>query len=221
MDYYISHFGDDSNSGISHKQPWYSVEKVNAIPLQPGDSVRFHANHTFKGNLTLSATGISKIDEPITLSSYGDGRATIDAGIGHGFFAKNIGNVRITGLNFVGIGSERNTSSGIYFVNSLSEHKKLKYICIDEVDVSGFKYAGICIAAQPIGGGWCGFSDVKITHATVHDNGDAGINCYGVWNPEEEGYSHANFYIGNCRVYRNFGISGKGSHSGTVLCFHR
>lgn len=217
MDYYISPFGNDSNSGISQKQPWQSIDQVNATRLQPGDSVWFHANQTFKGNLTLSEAGISVSDEPITFGSYGEGRATIDAGVGHGFLAKNRGSVRIVNLNFVGAGPEENKSSGIWFVNSLSEQKKLTHICIEKVNVSGFKYAGIGIAAQPIDKGWSGFSNVKITHANVHDNGDVGISSIGAWNPEEAGYSHTDIYVGHCRVYRNFGIPGKGSHSGSGI----
>ena len=217
MDYYISLFGDDSNSGATQKQPWQSIDWVNATQLLPGDSVWFQANQTFKGNLTLSGVDTDAVDKPITFGSYGDGRATIDAGTGAGFFAKNRGGVQIVDLNFVGAGTEQNNSSGIWLVNSLSAHKKLTHICIDRVEVSGFKHAGICIAAQPIDGGWCGFSDVKITHANVHDNGDVGISSIGAWNPEKEGYSHTDIYVGNCRVYRNVGIPGKGSHTGNGI----
>ncbi|MCE2401512.1 right-handed parallel beta-helix repeat-containing protein [Candidatus Poribacteria bacterium] len=215
MDYYISPFGDDSNAGISTKQPWQSIERVNVTRLQWGDSVWFHANQTFKGNLTLSESDVHTLDKPITFGSYGDGKATINAGTGAGLFAKNRGGVEIINLNFVG--AAQNTSSGIWFANTLPEHKKLKHIRIERVDVSGFKHAGIRIAAQPIDGGWCGFSDVKITHTNVHDNGDAGISSIGAWNPEETEYSHTNIYVGKCRAYRNLGIPGKGSHSGNGI----
>ena len=217
MDYYVNLFGDDSNSGISTKQPWQSIDRVNASRLQPRDSVWFHANQTFKGNISLSDAETDASDEPITFGSYGNGSATIDAGTGAGFFAKNQGCVQIINLNFVGTGIERNNSSGIWFVNTLPEHKKLRYIRIDSVDVSGFKHAGICIAAEPIDESWCGFSNVQITHTNVHDNGDAGISCIGTWNPKEEGYSHTEIYVSNCRVYRNVGIPGKGSHSGNGI----
>ncbi len=217
MDYYISAFGNDSNSGISQKQPWQSIDRVKATQLLPGDSVWFHANQIFKGNLTLSESDVPTLDKPITFGSYGESKATIDAGTGAGFIAKNRGGVQIVDLNFVGAGADKNNSSGLWFVNTLPEHKKLKHIRIDKVDVSGFKHAGICIAAQPIDKGWRGFSDVKITYANVHDNGDAGINCFGAWNPEEGGYAHADIYIGNCCVYKNVGISGKGSHSGNGI----
>ena len=215
MDYYISLFGDDSNSGATQKQPWQSIDWVNATQLLPGDSVWFQANQTFKGNLTLSGVDTDAVDKPITFGSYGDGRATIDAGTGAGFFAKNRGGVQIVDLNFVG--TEQNNSSGIWLVNTLPEHEKLAHIRIDRVEVSGFKQAGIGITAQPIDGGWSGFSDVKITHANVHDNGDVGISSIGAWNPEKEGYSHTDIYVGNCRVYRNVGIPGKGSHTGNGI----
>lgn len=215
MDYYISPFGNDSNAGISQKHPWQSINKVNATQLLPGDSVRFQADQTFRGNLKLSGRCIS--DEPITFSSYGDGRATIDAEIGFGFFAQNIGGVRIVDLNFTGVGSDQNTSSGIWFVNTLPEHKKLKHIHIENVNIGGFGKAGIIVSSQSTDGGWCGFKDVKITHAEVHENGDAGIEIMGNWNFEETGYSHSDIYVGKCRIFRNFGIPGKGSHSGNGI----
>lgn len=217
MDYYISPFGSDSNSGISHKYPWQSIDRVNAKQLLPGDSVWFQANQTFKGNLNLSFADTDIPYKNITFSSYGDGRATIDAGIGAGFYAENIGGMRIVDLNFVGAGTNQNTSSGISYVNKLPKHKKLKHIHIENVDVSGFKHAGISIEAQPIDGGWSGFSQVKISQANVHDNGDVGINFIGNWNPKETAYSHSDIYVQNCYVYRNLGIPGKGSHSGNGI----
>lgn len=215
MDYYISLFGNDSNTGVSKQQPWQTVDRVNSAVLNAGDSVWFHSYQTFKGNLTL--TGIDGSNKPITFRSYGEGRATIDAGTGTGLFAKNTCGICIIDLNFVGAGTERSNGSGIWFINTLPVHKKLKNVHIDKVNVSGFKHAGISIAAQPIDSGWCGFNNVKITHANVFDNGDAGISCNGVWKPEAEGYSHHNVYIGYCRVYRNEGIAGKGAHSGNGI----
>lgn len=217
MDYYISPIGNDSNSGVDRKQPWCSIDKLNATQLFPGDSVWFQANQTFKGNLTLSETDNFTPGEQITFGSYGDGKATIDAGTGAGFLAKNRCSVRIVDLNFKGAGTEQNNSAGIWFLNTLPEHKKLAHIHIENVEISGFKHAGICIAAQPIDNGWCGFSEVKITNANVHDNADAGINCYGSWNPKETGYSHTNIHISHSRVYKNYGIVDKGNHSGNGI----
>ncbi len=219
MDYYVNLLGDDSNSGLSETQPWRSIERVNATQLFPGDSVRFKANQTFVGNLRLAKVKQRQVDETrvVTIGSYGSGRATIDAGSGAGFIAKNRGGVHLVNLNFVGAGASKNTGSGILFINTLPRDTKLSNIRIHRVDVSGFKHAGINFTAQPIDNSWSGFRNVRITNTTSHDNGDAGINCIGAWNPERNGYAHADFYIGTCSAYRNAGIPDKGSHSGNGI----
>ena len=215
MDYYVSLLGDDSNTGSSEIQPWRSIDRVNAAQLLPGDSIWFQANQTFVGNLSLA--NVKPAPRAVTIGSYGSGRATIDAGTGTGFIAKNTGGVHLVNLNFVGTEASKNTSSGILFINTLPRSAKFENIRIHRVDVSGFKYSGISLVAQPTDGSWSGFRDVKITNTTSHDNGDAGISCIGAWNPEQEGYAHADFYIGNCSVYRNAGIPNKGSHSGNGI----
>lgn len=219
MDYYVSLLGDDSKSGSSEKQPWRSIEQVNATGLLPGDSVWFKANQTFVGNLRLAKVKQRQTDKAcvVTIGSYGVGRATIDAGSGAGFIAKNRGGVHLVNLNFVGAGVSKNIGSGISFINTLPRNTKLSDIRIHRVDVSGFRHAGVNFIAQPIDNSWSGFRDVRITNTTSHDNGDAGISCIGAWNPDEKGYAHADFYIGNCSAYRNAGISGKGSHSGSGI----
>ena len=211
--------GDDSNTGLSKTQPWRTIERVNATQLLPGDSVWFQANQTFVGNLCLASVRQSSghTQCTVTIGSYGSGRATIDAGSDAGFVAKNTGGVHLVNLNFVGAGASKNTSSGILFLNTLPGSVKFSDIRIRQVDVSGFKHSGIGLVAQPTDGSWSGFRDVRITNTTSHDNGDTGISCIGAWNPDREGYAHADFYIGNCSAYRNAGIPGKGSHSGSGI----
>ena len=219
MNYYVSLLGNDSNTGSSETQQWRSIDRVNAAQLLPGDSVWFQANHIFVGNLCLAGVRQSSRHTPsvLTIGSYGSGRATIDAGSGAGFIAKNRGSVHLVNLNFVGAGASKNTSSGILFINTLPGSVKFAGVQIHRVDVSGFKYSGISLVAQPTDMSWSGFRDVKITNTTSHDNGDAGISCIGAWNPEQKGYAHADFYIDNCSAYRNAGIPDKGSHSGNGI----
>ena len=226
MDYYVSLLGDDSNHGASKTDPWQSIERVNAAQLLPGDSVLFHANQIFPGNLCLQssrhtpgavAKDRSHTPGAVTIASYGFGRATIDAGAGAGCIVNNSGGIHLKELNFVGAGASKNSSSGILFMNTLPGGMKLADIRIHRVEVSGFKHSGIHFMAEPPDRSWSGFCDVKITSVTSRDNGDAGISCIGVWNPEQDGYAHADFYVGNCSVYRNAGIPGKGSHSGNGI----
>ena len=153
----------------------------------------------------------------VTIGSYGSGSATINAGSGAGLIAKNRGSVHLHNLNFVGAGASKNSSTGILFINTLPGNIKFSDIQIHRVDVSGFRQSGICFKAEPTDRSWSGFRNVKITNTTSHDNGDAGISCIGAWNPDQKGYAHADFYIGNCSAYRNAGIPGKGSHSGNGI----
>ena len=219
MNYYVSLLGDDSNSGLSETQPWRSIKQVNATQLLPGDSVWFKANQTFVGNLYVADIGQSgkHTSSVVTIGSYGWGKATIDAGSGTGFMAKNRGGVHLINLNFVGAGASKNTGSGICFINTLPGNIKLAAIQMHRVDVSGFKHSGIRFTAEPTDTSWSGFRDVEITNTTSHNNGGAGISCIGAWNPERKGYAHADFYIRNCSVYRNAGIPGKGSHTGNGI----
>ena len=219
MDYYVSLLGDDSYSGLSETQPWRSIERVNATELLPGDSVWFHGNQTFVGNLCFAEVKQHRKDtrDVVTIGSYGGGRATINAGPGAGFVAKNRGSIHLQYLNFIGSRAATNTNSGILFINTLPEDAKFANIRIHSVDVSGFRDSGISFTAKPTDGSWSGFCDVRITETTSHDNGDAGISCTGTWNPEQRGYAHADFYVGGCRVYRNTGISSIGRHSGNGI----
>ena len=217
MDYYVSLLGDDSNVGTSKTSAWQSIERVNAAQLLPGDSVLFQANQVFLGNLYFADQRTGQVEKPITVSSYGFGRATIDAGAGAGCIVKNMGGIHLRNLNFIGAGASKNTNSGILFSHTLPGRVRLGDIRIHRVDVSGFKHSGICFRSEPPDQSRSGFCDVSITSVTSHDNGDAGISCIGAWNPEREGYAHANFYVGNCSVYRNAGIPGKGSHSGNGI----
>ena len=219
MDYYVNLHGSDSNTGSSETQPWRSIERVNATKLVPGDSVRFQANQTFVGNLCLTKVRQSsrRTIGTVTIGSYGEGCATIDAGVGTGFVAKNRGSIHLQDLNFIGAGASKNTGPGILFINTLPMDVKFTNIRIHRVDVSGFRDSGICLMAEPTDRSWSGFRNVRITNTISHDNGDAGISCIGAWNPSRDGYAHVDFYVGNCSAYRNLGISGKGNHSGNGI----
>ena len=122
----MSLLGDDLNLGTSETDPWQTIERVNAAQLLPGDSVLFHANQTFLGNLCLQSSrhtpcAVSKdrshTPDAVTIASYGFGRATIDAREGTregtGCIVKNRGGVYLRELNFVGAGAPENTDSGL------------------------------------------------------------------------------------------------------------
>lgn len=72
--------GSDSASGTSSAAAWKTLAKVNATTFQPGDSILFHTDQTWAGQLAPKGSG-SATAGPITIASYGGGsRPRIDAG---------------------------------------------------------------------------------------------------------------------------------------------
>jgi hypothetical protein len=49
--YYISPNGDDSRSGLSVKEAWKTLDKVNQVTFQPGDKVLFESGRVWNGQL--------------------------------------------------------------------------------------------------------------------------------------------------------------------------
>lgn len=69
--YFISPSGDDNKSGLSIKDAWKSLDKVNQVTFQPGDQILFMAGGRWYGQLKPQGSGAE--GNAIILSSYGDG----------------------------------------------------------------------------------------------------------------------------------------------------
>jgi hypothetical protein len=211
-DYYVSPSGLDRNAGTSNS-PWQSIAKVNSTGLRAGDRVLFEGGQTFTGKLSLSASEIGTAASPIVITSFGSGRATINAGSGDGLSAYNTAGYRIANLNFVGAGSTVNTGNGIVFYTDLAGNVKLDYLQIDNVDISGFGGGAIIVGSY---NGTTGFQNVSITYAVIHDNTN-GISTWGFASTSATAYSNRNFYLGHCTVYNNMGAPGKSVSSGSGI----
>ena len=69
--YYVSAYGNDSNTGTSTGQPWKSLAKVNNFSPKPGDQILFNRGDELTGTITVSASGSS--GNPVTYGAYGTG----------------------------------------------------------------------------------------------------------------------------------------------------
>ncbi len=214
--YYVSPSGDDSNSGTSRRQAWRTINRVNRAKFAAGDNILFKGGNTFTGNLYFDSASMGTSALPITISSYGRGRATIQAGTGSGFFAYNTAGYMLKNINFVGAGREVNTDDGIIFYNDLPGDIKLDYVHIDSVEVSEFGGVGISIVGD---NGKSGFRDVSITNTSAHDNADAGISIWGdsSLSSTATDYAHEDVYIGYVEAYNNPGIPGLPYNSGNGI----
>ncbi|MHC4571544.1 MAG: right-handed parallel beta-helix repeat-containing protein [Planctomycetota bacterium] len=208
-DYYVSPSGNDANSGTSPGQAWQTISKINSTTFSPSDNIFFEGGQTFGGSLSFSSTDSGTAANPVTVGSYGTGRATISSGNQEAIKVVSCEGFEIQDLNCVGSGRTVNNSNGIWVYSNASGTRE--HIRINNVDVSGYKWTAILI------GQWNnnkGLRDVRITNATVHDNGDKGICVYGQYR----NWTHQDIYIGDCKVYDNPGVPGSsGSHTGNGI----
>lgn len=69
--YFLSPDGDDSNSGLSIKEPWITIDKVNLFTFQPGDKILFQSDGVWYGQMNPRGSG--EDGKPICIDSYGEG----------------------------------------------------------------------------------------------------------------------------------------------------
>lgn len=192
--YYVDlQSGEDTNRGTREK-PFKSIEKINSLQLQAGNSVFFAGGQEFAGTIKLSGLTGTK-DKSIQIGSYGSGRAIINGGSANGMHADNCAWLKVKNLVVRGSGRlEGNTGSGVEFRNS-------QHCMIDSLEAYSFLWSGIKV----VGG-----SDLRITHVFAHDNGFSGINVESdgqdAGGLEGSGQkSFRNLYIANCVAENNPG----------------
>src|SRR5215510_2454507 len=119
--YYVRTDGDDAADGTSRAHAWRSIARVNVADLEPGDTVLFEAGGVFAGRLELGPEDAGSPEHPVTITSTGRGRATIDAGPGGGILVYDAGGVVLRRLRVVGGGRDAgNDADGIAFVSDIA-----------------------------------------------------------------------------------------------------
>ncbi len=213
--YYLSPTGSDTNSGTTQQLAWRSIDQLNRTTFKPGDRILLQGGATFNGTLQFDARDQGNATQPIVISSYGVGRATISGGANSGISVYNSSGYRIENLKLQGSPSSNKRAAGIVFYTDLAGGVKLDYIRITDVEAAGFESAGISI------GSWhpskSGFRDVQVVRANVHDNRDVGLIVYGYFDANATGYSHQNVYIAYSKAYNNFGVPNQEKNSGSGI----
>lgn len=219
--YYISPEGDDANAGTSARAPWKTLAKVNGHGMQAGDTVLLEGGKTFVGALTFGEKSAGSVEKPITLGSYGKGRATIAPESGTALRVLNAAGFRIRDLilrgDWDGEKQQGSEGCGIEFFSDTAGAVQRSGLRIENVEASGFQKAGIRIGAYPADNSKSGYRDIHMTNCATHGNGDAGIEVYGVFDPKSAGYAHRNLHISRCVSYSNRGVSRRGGHSGNGI----
>ena len=162
---------------------------------------------------------------PVRVGSFGDGRATLQAGDASGIVITDAAGFILEHLIVAGgwdaNAQTGNTGEGVLatrnVVDGSRSHSRARFLRMHDLEIHGFKLAGIGLHAQPSDASKPGgFEDVEISDCDVHDNGDFGISSDGPFSAGP-GYSHASVRIRRVRSYANRGLVGKGSHTGSGI----
>jgi hypothetical protein len=192
--YYVSPTGEDGDSGTSPDDAWQTIAQVNKVDFRPGDQILFEGGSTFSGSLTFDSQDIGTASAPVTVGSYGTGRATISAGNNAGISVLDGANIRITNLIVVGSGYASNQNDGIMFMSDLAS-TTIVGVAVANVDVSRFGHVGIEFLGT---NGSNDFRGISVTNSSSHDNGEGGVSVDGQGNAR-------NVYVGHVKAIHNAG----------------
>ncbi len=201
-EFYISPSGNDEDDGRTPETAWQTFFRLDTGTFEPGDHISLEGGQTFTGVIYLGSNSQGTTANPIAITSYGTGNATIEPGTLVGLLAYDTAGIEVSNLNFVGAAG--NTKDGIQFYSDLPGNVTLNHVRITNVEISGFGSAGISIFGNA---GTSGYNDIRITNVSSHDNLYAGMWMGGYLAPTFAGYSDTNLYIGNCQFYNNTGTT--------------
>lgn len=185
--YYVdSENGSDANSGLTRKQAWRSIGRVNEAVFRPGDRILFKAGCRWTGQLRPKGSGTD--GSPIRISSYGRGALPyISQGERSGFVLLlrdqeywEIGNLEIDGGS-----SKPDEAVGGIHVQAVNARKVLRHIVIKDCVVRNtwgsvklYESCAIWVGVP----GWndsiglhTGFQDVRIENNRIYGSDRNGI----------------------------------------------
>ena len=203
-DYYVSPDGDDDFDGLSPGRAWKSLTHADTIAFRPGDRLLLRGGAHFTGSIRFDANDAGDATHPVTIGSYGDGRATIAPAGRSGIVIYDTAGVEIHDVAIAGDSAAYAQAAGIKLYSDLPGGRKLEHLTVSGVDVTGFLY-GIEVGG---GNGATGFRDVAVSDARLHGNRDAGMFTYGpTFNDASPTYAHENVSVDNVEAFDNPGNS--------------
>jgi hypothetical protein len=206
--YYVSPAGSDSAAGTSITAPWKSIGRVNSQTLRAGDTILFEGGKTFSGSIYVPSREGGTAAAPVTFSTYGTGKATINSGTIAGIDIAQTAGVKISNFNFVGSGAATNTWPGIWVHVDWTD-RTLSTLEVKNVDVSGYGREGM---KMMIAGARSTISNVKIEQSSFHHNGYGGVKITGSAHN-----SNKNYIIDHVKAYDNYGSRATTSVTGSGI----
>lgn len=183
---YVSPSGNDSNDGLNESSAWRTLNRVNTYGPRPGDTILLEGGRSFSGTLEIWQ---GDPNNPITIDSYGSGRATISSGNQRAIYAGSDGGLHFRNLRLVGSGAEANFQIGIELANGAGHASNF---LVEDVEVTGYGAFGIYIWNDE----W-GLSDLTLRRVDTHHNGN------GAYLGNSLGRHLTNVLLSEVRAYEN------------------
>ena len=193
--YYVdSSVTDSGNDGLSPENAFVSVESLQNLTLNPGDSILFKAGGIFNcENLTLTCSGTKEL--PIVISSYGEGERPLLTTVNKADILRlydcsyvTVSNLEITAPNGGGIWIDTYTkeSEGIT-IDNIKFHDIQNTIATSRDNLTyGPSYARACVVVKGLpANSRYAVNDLTITNCEMYDCGN-GISVWGSWNDEQQ-----------------------------------
>jgi hypothetical protein len=232
--YYFDTSGSDSNDGLSTGAAFQTITKANSWGMIPGDTFSFKGGQTFTGNLLVASVAGTR-SLPVTVGSYGTGRATISCGDSYGVRFTNCSHVIVSDLIISGGGVNSNGSSsshnaGVEVINTANSGQ-LTGVVVDNIETTG-TYAGVFIRGNSASGtnaSASGFTDVRVTNCYCHEHLYFGIKVSVVPLQDRDGTALTwdqfdlqdtrGTVVGDVNTTSNNFLVWKGSASGSAFAF--
>jgi hypothetical protein len=196
--YYVSAAGNDAADGLTPETAWQTIDRATIagefVPLyygfqyQPGDSLLFRGGDTFTGQAVFGRHNLAgTADNPVTIGSYGNGRATFrsDTTVGHPSVITfyDTGGVTLQDVNVYGPGrQEGDYFHAIVFVDQAEDLAetvdRYRGITLARVDAGYASGAGLKFYSPKDSAGspdLLGYGGITITDSVFHDNREAGV----------------------------------------------
>ena len=215
--YYISSTGNDASSGTSILNAWASISKLNTINIKPRESVLFEGGASFSGTINLDASDANDKNNPVLISSYGTGKATINS-TAEGLIAYNTQGFTLSNLIFVGSGINTSTSRGVWVKVDPLGDVQFYNILIKDLEITQYGTTGLAINSNPASTTNTGFNNLVVDGVYVHHVRDKGIVVYGDKVTQSSvGLPHHNITIKNCKLHDMPGYADATSHRGSGI----
>jgi len=230
-DYYFDRIGGLDTNPCTISLPCKTTGKINSTlsTAVAGDRILLKGGVKWSGRLTINGRS-GTASAPISITTYGTGKARLQNKNGHGIYVYNSGGISISNMIVEGAGTVTTYSNsgavpqGIYFFNNTPN--VLDYIRVSNVEIYNFKGMNAAggsnglVMRGGISGG--GFRDVEFTYVDAHDNLDGGIVTYSSrscskYDPKCVYTAHSDVLVHGCDVHHNVGTVIKSVNSGNGI----